>query len=763
MVLLCVPLVVLSQNEDVDNEFEAFARESQQQYDAFSKESERQYNSFRDSVNNEYARFVRQAWKEYAAFAAVPLPKEEPVPPVVIPEEDRNKPIEDCTVVIKEMVKPVLPTPLPRPVEPIPEIKPKDDEEPVKTILDQCLEESKPEPPIPKPTPKPWPEKKEPPLRFRCYGTAMEVSIYDRHRFSIGMLNDNHIADVWSRLSSSDYNNLLRDCLDLRTAYHLCDWAYKNMLDSLSFAYFGRSCNEATLLKAFIFCQSGYAMRLARDGDRLMMLYASQHTLFNKPAYIIEGTRFYVDGDTPENLHVCQASYPNEQPLSLQILDEQYFASDWKLWRTLQIDNRKKLTVEVPVNRNTISFCQDYPSSMLHDNFMTRWAMYAQTPMEQSVRTSLYSVLQIGIRNRTQEEAANYLLNFVQTGFTYQYDTVVWGEDRAFFAEETLYYPYSDCEDRSILFSHLIRDLLGLDVALIYEPGHLLTAVHFTEEIEGTSVSIEGKKFILCDPTCITGAPIGWYADNGKSREVQVIALEKISYEESYQMDYSSSKRYTIPKKVLTIVAKNNKYGLKNAKGELVVDYKYDSIKEYSNGEWNQYAAYKNQEIEVYDGMENLVIHNISGFIPLDTYYGSRSGGKEWWDALTKGKDENSWGYQSLVTSHTEDLSRYDVEAVTYEQNIYCEFVSVDTIEQAEYFIVLREKESDKFGVLHLSLMDRLDGIEVEDGDPQEGVFIPFQYDKIEFVEGDKSKVKAYDYANGTCETFPLRRKEKKK
>lgn len=34
----------------------------------------------------------------------------------------------------------------------------------------------------------------------------------------------------------------------------------------------------------------------------------------------------------------------------------------------------------------------------------------------------------------------------------YEYDNKVWGHDRALFAEETLYYPYCDSEDRSIVF-----------------------------------------------------------------------------------------------------------------------------------------------------------------------------------------------------------------------------------------------------------------------------------------------------------------------
>jgi hypothetical protein len=66
------------------------------------------------------------------------------------------------------------------------------------------------------------------------------------------------------------------------------------------------------------------------------------------------------------------------------------------------------------------------------------------------------------LKGLSQKEAMERLLNWVQTAFVYEYDDKVWGDDRAFFPEETLYYPYCDCEDRSILLSRLVRDLLGL-------------------------------------------------------------------------------------------------------------------------------------------------------------------------------------------------------------------------------------------------------------------------------------------------------------
>lgn len=117
------------------------------------------------------------------------------------------------------------------------------------------------------------------------------------------------------------------------------------------------------------------------------------------------------------------------------------------------------------------------------------------------------------------------LLNFVQTAFVYEYDDKVWGYDRAFFAEETLFYPYCDCEDRSILFSRLVRDLLGLKVVLIYYPGHLATAVRFSENVTGDYLSVNTSRYVICDPTYI-GAPVGRTMPNMNNGNAKVILLE---------------------------------------------------------------------------------------------------------------------------------------------------------------------------------------------------------------------------------------------
>ena len=169
---------------------------------------------------------------------------------------------------------------------------------------------------------------------------------------------------------------------------------------------------------------------------------------------------------------------------------------------------------------------------------MTSWVMYAETPLEKNLRDQLYPAMRKKLEGLSQVEAVRQLLWWIQgdldekmTNSTpeyiqYAYDELVWGYDRAFFGEETLFYPWCDCEDRAILFSHLVRDLVGLDVALVYYPGHLATAVAFpNNQSYGYHFTWNGKVFTICDPTYI-GADIGECMPRYQSTSPDVIQIQ---------------------------------------------------------------------------------------------------------------------------------------------------------------------------------------------------------------------------------------------
>ena len=462
----------------------------QSQYENFKKQAKAEYEDFRAQCNAEYAEFVKEAWKEYKLLPAIPRPKDETVPPVIRPDKDKGKKMEEKAITIKEIISPIEQTPQPKPISPIYEKK-------------QQAEET---------------------FHFVYCGTECSVRFPSAYNIVLDVCDNQHIAEAWKKLSTDQLDNTIRDFLEARIRMQLCDWAYLNLIDTFAKDHLGKG-NLATLTTAYIYSQSGYQMRLGRNGNKLYLLFGSKHGIYDKGYFLIDGINYYpLDNDT-KKMEVCDFAFPKEQALSLYIPQSQLFTYQPTPVRSLYSDRYKDMTLNVQVNKNLIDFYNTYPTSEINGNFMTRWAMYANTPMEQEVQKQLYPTLQEKIAGLNEHDAVNKLLNWVQTAFVYEYDDKVWGHDRAFFAEETLFYPYCDCEDRAILFTRLVRDFFGLKCIFIYSPGHLASAVCFNQQVTGDYISLKENRFVICDPTYI-GAPVGLSMPNMDNQSANVIILE---------------------------------------------------------------------------------------------------------------------------------------------------------------------------------------------------------------------------------------------
>ena len=481
--------------QDIDDDF----MDEADGFESFRQSIHRNFESFRLKINKEYAEFVRHPWKVTKNEKPTPKPKDEVTPPVVKPDNDYNKLVEPKPIPIEEVIQPIIEdSPQPEPIEPI-----KEQPQPVENYMEFIFFGTK--------------EK----VRAPIFNTNNAI---DKNIHTI-----ENVASTWEVLSSGEYDNLLIDCLNARRTRDLCDWAYLQMIRDLSEQYFGGQCNLATLMTAWLYCQSGYQMRMAIEGAKLHLLVGSKHHIFGQSFYKVDGTNFYPflhkDEEIKNRVQICGASFPNETALSLLVPKAQDFDVRYSGTRTISSKRYSNVSATVKINQNLIFFYNTYPTSMLDENVMTRWAMYANTPMAKDVTKLLYPQLKSMLNGKSQLDAVNILLNWVQTGFEYEYDDKLWGGDRAFFAEESLNYPYCDCEDRSILFTRLVRDLLGLKCILVFYPGHLATAVRFTDYVNGDYIQLNGQKYIVSDPTYI-GAPVGMTMPNMNNQTAKVILLE---------------------------------------------------------------------------------------------------------------------------------------------------------------------------------------------------------------------------------------------
>jgi hypothetical protein len=362
---------------------------------------------------------------------------------------------------------------------------------------------------------------------FDFYGTPMKVRWGNAEKFKLNGTSKKDISDAFLELTDKGYTNLVHDCLELRKEYKLCDWAYYKMLQNIAEKACGKGTNEAIFLQGVLLNQSGYQIRFAlEDNTKLHIMSRMDGFPYDRGYLTADGKLFFLmDGCKAKNLTVCDAAYPGEQMMSLGVAEQPELKKNLSDKRTV-ISRFVNVSADMQMNKNLMDFYTDYPTSYDGKDMMTRWAYYANTPVSPEVKDKVYPQLKQQIGNAPKLMAANMLLNWVQMGLTYAYDEKVWGHDRAFFAEESLFYPFCDCEDRSILFSHLIRDLLDLDVVLVYYPGHLYTAVCFNEDVTGDYIMVNGRKFTVADPTYYN-ANVGKTMSKMDNSKAKVILLKR--------------------------------------------------------------------------------------------------------------------------------------------------------------------------------------------------------------------------------------------
>lgn len=511
---------------------------AQDLFDRFKKAADERYDNFRAEANARYAKVLAESWKKFNSMKPIEKPKENDKLPKEVLEKMkspelmaqgvsvagsetagvrfRNAMLEVRQFFRNKVVKPMVEYRNERRGQNDEagkqEARKEEQKETKKPVVKTEVAEATPRASVVNATPA------EKPHSFTFYGTQMRVNMKDLpQRLRLYNLDPKVISEAWLLCSRNDYTEMIQDCLELKDEYKLCDWAYLQMLKALSDEHLGKDSNESTFLTAYIFCQSGYKIRLGQTEGRLLMLYGSEQMVYNQPFFKMENMNLYPFGANVKRMFTIQACdkaiNDSEQPLSMLITEEPAFkATDSKV-RYIESDVYPEMKMTVKVNENLIKFFNDYPVSGLSNDPISRWALYANTPLAEEVKAQIYPELKTALEGLSEVDKIRRLLSLIQprdyekpeTSLQYEYDEEVWGSDRAFFAEETLFYPYSDCEDHAILFSRLVRDLVGLKVMLVYYPGHLAAAVRFSQPLTGEHqdrlILDNGDTYYICDPT----------------------------------------------------------------------------------------------------------------------------------------------------------------------------------------------------------------------------------------------------------------------
>ena len=539
------------------------AQENKGGISGFMKEELEDFDKFMDDANKDFINFMREPWKEFEAEKPVlKRVKPEPVKPVIYDEKTAPKSEKPICLTIEEILdmttsegkqKPVVQlNEVDRIVFDKPEVIVRKKKDPKVIIIEEKAADKPAEQPENKPVvevveaepeaepapvveagrrPEPAAEPRLPvsstptsPLyrgesgrsKIAYGGLAFYLNNSLNRKCNLNGLNENAIADAYEALCNSDYKPLLADCAQIRKDLRLNDWGVFTLVRQVADTYCG-TANESIVMQQFLLNEMGYKARMARKAteDKMMLFVATDCSIYAHPYITLNGQNYYnLSGNNEQcQFYMCQKDSPKaKNSVGMQLKEAPLFPGTVVSSTHQAKGSAARVTVDVP--KALMDFYKDYPQC--------DYSVYFNAPVNAAMENRILSSLAPLVQGRNEADAANILINFVQTAFQYQTDGQQFGYEKPFFVEELFYYPYSDCEDRAMLFSYLVRKLLGLDVVLLDYPEHIATAVRFNGNVSGDYLMVNGRKYIVCDPTYI-GASIGMTMPRYKTVSAKVL------------------------------------------------------------------------------------------------------------------------------------------------------------------------------------------------------------------------------------------------
>lgn len=325
-----------------------------------------------------------------------------------------------------------------------------------------------------------------------------------------GLIDNKKIADFWEVVSSIDHTNFLNYTTDLRIQMELNDWGFILLINEISKQIFGeQNRNLVRMMNWFLLTKAGYQNKVGYDQNGVYNLFTVSNNIFNAKYYTLDGNKFFPinfnhEYQTPSSIFTYQGIHQAQvKKLDLTIHQYPRFSNSNANMYTkyLEFEYLNEIySIPIKVNKDVIAYFEYYP--------LTDLPIFFNASLSSTTFAQITSALKPILETMTELEAVNFLLRLVQTSFDYKTDQDQFDREKYMTPDEIFYYQYSDCDDRSIFFATLVRDILGLEVVGVRYSRHIAVAVHFTNTVDGDYYLSDGKKFIVADPTFIN-APVG--------------------------------------------------------------------------------------------------------------------------------------------------------------------------------------------------------------------------------------------------------------
>ena len=450
-------------------------------FEDFKRVQSESFSHYKDERDNAFNNYLKAQWKEYKAFITPPMYKK-PKPKSITPLKETKAPDVGPLVTIQV---------------------PKEPKKKLETIPKKEL------------------HKKD--VNFDFFGSPVGFNI-DKNIYRAKFYPNNQagISNVFSILASSNYAMTLEDIKSCKKELQLNDWGLTLLVKELSHKLYNDK-NEAKIYAWFMLNKLGYNVKIAlNDSKNVFLLYYSQDVIYATPRYKFNSKYYYIISRYNKKAIEQIYTYAQDYPAATKALD--FSMSKLPLLRENSVarkvtfqDYGKVYSASYSYNQNIIDFMNSYPQ--------VDYKVYFNAPMELTTYKALAEDIKKYTDGKKMSEAMNIVLRFVQKAFKYERDDDQFGHEKVMFAEETLVYKASDCEDRAVLFAYLVKQLFGVRVVGVKYSDHMSTALYIP--LKGDSIRVGSRRYVMADPTYIN-ANIG--QEIPKYRNIQPESFIQLNY-----------------------------------------------------------------------------------------------------------------------------------------------------------------------------------------------------------------------------------------
>ena len=347
-------------------------------------------------------------------------------------------------------------------------------------------------------------------ITFNFYSEPIAIKYDARMVIPIGKdISEEVFERFYFDLSNTSFLMVVGGLLSYKKKMELNDWLYYKLIYTfVETAFTNQSHNFKTLFSWFLLHKSGYQVQLNYVNNYIMLSVFSHDKIYDMPVRA-HNNGWFVDLTTSNQSEIKRKliSYRSDfninskgKPFSFRLTRLPKLSNPRIVTKKLSFIHHDKLyPLSVKINESVIEMMFRYPELSIKE--------HAHIPVSSFVKESLYAEMDRLTAHMDHFQAVRFFLSFTRMSKSYEIDKKAYNvQNLAFTPEETLYYKYSDCEDRSALFCNMVKEILGLEVILVDFPGHASVAVHFEKPpskitAQSSPIYYKGKPYYVCDPT----------------------------------------------------------------------------------------------------------------------------------------------------------------------------------------------------------------------------------------------------------------------